>query len=298
VHGILCLQDITMVRETLAMRCGAQFLEAVTGEDFHHNITFVTTKWDSLRQDRLETYRERHQNWQSSDLWQPFIEHGARTHQHYGVSNRGEENTNEDIQRAQESMLDIMQHYLTAPPARLELQNQFRTNNNDQEETLRWLILKLRELAPIQQQEEEEEEEEGRTKEPSWGRILTLTLAAGAVTGGYYANKLSRGKFRLRPDYNPETGLLGIAGYVNKSPEDPLLHSWAKDYARRRFGIEDNSFQYPSSNTSSFQHPSSNTSSFQYPSSNTSFPYLQGGPFGQGYMRGSFFQARPGGSYI
>jgi hypothetical protein len=71
VHGILYVQDITEVRTTSGMQEATEFLDQLASEAIRPNITFITTKWDSVAPKLLPRCESRERELKK-DTWKNF----------------------------------------------------------------------------------------------------------------------------------------------------------------------------------------------------------------------------------
>jgi hypothetical protein len=143
IHGILYLQDIMVPRTSTAMGESLAFLGALAGSMAFKNITFVTTKWDVLSDSSLARHLHRHRLLQEpQQLWGAFnigAVDGARAFQHFGINGDGHD-TQADIDRARQSVQDILRYYITASAIRLRIEDARKLfRENEEGGGLDWL---------------------------------------------------------------------------------------------------------------------------------------------------------------
>jgi hypothetical protein len=111
VHGILYVQDITAVRTTPGMQEATEFLDELASEAIRPNITFITTKWDSVALKLLPRCESRERELKR-DTWKNFnLETlgGSRYFRH-GVDCEVDSQRDQEHGRNQ-LMSSVMAHY-------------------------------------------------------------------------------------------------------------------------------------------------------------------------------------------
>ncbi|PLB44502.1 hypothetical protein P170DRAFT_430385 [Aspergillus steynii IBT 23096] len=201
IHGILCLQDIGMLKSIRAMDCTAEFLHAIIGGNNARNTAFVTTKWDALNQSKLSQFDAKHDDWGRTALWRQMLNSGAILFRHYGISNTADD-SEDDIRRAQQSIRDLLSHFNTSHPVSLQLREEFG-GQRDRESTAKWLVNAMPSLHQFNQREanirnnntqgdlSQDQAPEGYSKKTKVAAGVGAAVA-GAV-GYYYRDDIKRG---------------------------------------------------------------------------------------------------------
>jgi hypothetical protein len=191
IYGVLCLQDIGVPKETLAMQCSVEFLQALVGRNDSRNIVFVTTKWDSLNQSKLSRFERRHDDWGTAALWRPLIDDGAISYRHYGITNTTDDDQ-DDIQRARQSRQDLLSRFLASNSMQLRLREEFG-RRGDKGSTANWLVNAMPSLHRFRQREDYNGKtlmRENLSQDNSSESYFTprnIAAAVGAVLAGGFA---------------------------------------------------------------------------------------------------------------
>lgn len=88
-RGILYVDTMDQDRVTPAAEKILTWLFYFCGTDFIPNVTIVTTKWDGLDEDGIETKLTRFNKWKENALLRRFFHHGAGSYHHGLVGEEG-----------------------------------------------------------------------------------------------------------------------------------------------------------------------------------------------------------------
>ncbi|KAG2002839.1 hypothetical protein GB937_009489 [Aspergillus fischeri] len=119
-RGVLYVDSMEENRVTPATEKILTWLWLFCGQDYMPNVTVVTTRWDGLDADGIETKMARVEKWRAEGLLQRFFEHGASIY-HHGLVMEGGNYKTLHIERQAERRGVLARDAITAlyqhPPA-------------------------------------------------------------------------------------------------------------------------------------------------------------------------------------
>ncbi|EAW20826.1 uncharacterized protein NFIA_113570 [Aspergillus fischeri NRRL 181] len=119
-RGVLYVDSMEENRVTPATEKILTWLWLFCGQDYMPNVTVVTTRWDGLDADGIETKMARVEKWRAEGLLQRFFEHGASIY-HHGLVMEGGNYKTLHIERQAERRRVLARDAITAlyqhPPA-------------------------------------------------------------------------------------------------------------------------------------------------------------------------------------
>ncbi|RHZ67324.1 uncharacterized protein CDV56_106958 [Aspergillus thermomutatus] len=123
-RGVLYVDSMEENRVTPATEKILTWLWLFCGQDYMPNVTIVTTRWDGLDVDGIQSKMSRVERWQAEGLLQRFFSHGASIYHHGLVMEGGNYKTLHIERRAEERRL-LARDEITAryhDPTTLKLQ--------------------------------------------------------------------------------------------------------------------------------------------------------------------------------
>ncbi|GFF84633.1 hypothetical protein IFM53868_04209 [Aspergillus udagawae] len=123
-RGVLYVDSMEENRVTPATEKILTWLWLFCGQDYMPNVTVVTTRWDGLDVDGIETKMSRVERWRAEGLLHRFFEHGASTY-HHGLLTEGGNYQTLHIERQAERRRLLARDEITARyhhPTSLKLQ--------------------------------------------------------------------------------------------------------------------------------------------------------------------------------